>query len=43
MGRNPYTEKVKLFENGVEVEKEVEFFTWEKLDYVDIIKKEFSI
>jgi S-adenosylmethionine synthetase len=43
MGRQPYTEKVMVVENGVEVEKEVEFFTWEKLDYVDAIKKEFGI
>jgi S-adenosylmethionine synthetase len=34
---------VKIFDNGVETEKEVEFFTWEKLDYVDKIKAEFGI
>lgn len=43
MGREPYKEVVKIFEDGVEVEKEVEFFTWEKLDYVDTIKKEFGL
>lgn len=43
MGRNPYKEVVKVFENDVEVEKEVEFFTWEKLDYVDKIKEEFGL
>ena len=43
MGRKPYSQKIKLFENGVEIEKEVEFFTWEKLDYVDVIKKEFGL
>ncbi len=43
MGRKPYKEKVKVWENGVELEKEVEFFTWEKLDYVDVIRKEFGL
>jgi S-adenosylmethionine synthetase len=42
-GRTPYTKKVIVFENGEKVEKEIEFYTWEKLDYVDKIKKEFSI
>lgn len=44
MGRQPQTVK-KVFEspyNG-RVELEVELFTWEKLDYVDQIKKAFSI
>lgn len=44
MGRTPRTVK-KIFEspyNGT-IEKEVELFTWEKLDYVDIIKETFSI
>ena len=43
MGRDPYKEVVKVIENGSEIEKEVEFFTWEKLDYVDAIKKEFGL
>jgi len=43
MGRKPYKEKVKVMENGVEVEKEVEFFTWEKLDYVDAIREAFGL
>ena len=44
MGRQPYTEEVSLFlENGSETKKEVEFFAWEKLDYVDKIKKKFGI
>lgn len=44
MGRQPQT-VTKVFEspyNG-RVELEVELFTWEKLDYVDQIKKAFSI
>ena len=43
MGRKPYKKNIKLIENGVEIEKEVEFFTWEKLDYLDLIKEEFKI
>lgn len=42
MGRKP--EKVKrVFTSNYwdSVEKEVELFTWEKLDYVDVIKKSF--
>ena len=42
-GNRPYTQIVKFVENGVEVEREVEFFGWEKLDAVDDIKKEFGI
>jgi S-adenosylmethionine synthetase len=47
-GREPFTKKVKFYTNGngqgsQVVEKEVEFFGWEKLDYVDKIKKEFGL
>ena len=42
-GRTPYSEKVTVYEDGKPVEKEVEFFTWEKLDMVDDIKKEFNL
>ncbi|MCQ2249803.1 MAG: methionine adenosyltransferase [Bacteroidales bacterium] len=42
-GRAPYTENVEVIENGKKVTKAVEFFTWEKLDYVDQIKKEFAL
>ncbi|MFT5926259.1 MAG: S-adenosylmethionine synthetase, partial [Rubritalea sp.] len=44
MGRTPRIEKL-VFEspyNG-RVEREVELFTWEKLDYVDEVKKAFSL
>ncbi len=44
MGRQPHTIK-KTFEspyNG-KVSKEVELFTWEKLDYLKLIKKEFQL
>ena len=43
-GRKPYTETVQVFDkNGKEGTKEVEFFTWEKLDYVERLKKTFNI
>ena len=44
MGRKPVI-KTKTFTdiNGKTIEKKVELFTWEKLDYVDILKKEFKI
>jgi len=41
-GNEPYTKEVKICYNG-ETTKNVEFFAWEKLDYVDVIKKEFGI
>ncbi len=42
MGRKPL-KIIKTFElpNGEKYEKEVELFTWEKLDYVEQIRKEF--
>ncbi len=43
MGRKPYFQKVTVKQNGVDVEKEVEFFTWEKLDFVDEIKTLFNL
>ena len=42
-GNRPYTQVVKLHENGVEVEREIEFFGWERLDAVDMIRKEFGL
>jgi S-adenosylmethionine synthetase len=42
-GNRPYTQAVKFIENGHEVEREVEFFGWEKLDTVDEIKQEFGL
>lgn len=42
-GRTPYKEIVKIFQNDKEVSTEIEFFTWEKLDYVDKIKKAFNL
>ena len=42
-GRTPFKEKVMVNYGGVESTKEVEFFTWEKEDYVDQLRKEFKI
>jgi S-adenosylmethionine synthetase len=44
MGRTPRVVK-KRFDSPYEepFEKEVELFTWEKLDYMDRIKKEFGL
>jgi S-adenosylmethionine synthetase len=44
MGRTPVTVK-KCYESPYsgKVEKEVELFTWEKLDYVEPIKREFGL
>ncbi len=55
IGRESYKEEVELSYVDVRevnnkrteilktVTKKVEFFTWEKLDYVDVLKKEFKI
>ena len=41
-GNKPYTKEVPVFLNGVETTKQVEFFAWEKLDYVDVIRRAFD-
>ncbi len=43
VGRKPYKKEVTFVENGKEVRREVEFFTWEKLDYVDKLKQVFGL
>ncbi len=43
MGRSSYTKEVDVCYNGKKSKKKVEFFAWEKLDYVDKIKKEFAL
>jgi S-adenosylmethionine synthetase len=43
MGRTPYEKEVEIIRDGKSSKKKVGFFTWEKLDYVDAIKKEFGI
>ena len=42
-GNRPYVKPVKVWENGLECERDVEFFGWEKLDAVDMIKSEFGL
>ena len=42
-GRDVFKRKVQMGGNGQKYTKEVEFFGWEKLDYVTKIKKEFGI
>ncbi len=43
MGRASEKKTVKVKQNGNWTEKEVETFTWEKLDYVDKIKSAFGL
>jgi S-adenosylmethionine synthetase len=43
-GRTPYRQTVELIDNGGnKISKEIEFFTWEKTDAVDKIKKAFGL
>ena len=42
-GNRPYRQLVPVWENGVATEREVEFFSWEKLDAVEEIKRAFSL
>lgn len=42
-GRTPYTAEVEVVRNGKKETKQVEFFTWEKTDYVDTIKVAFNL
>ena len=42
-GNRPYTKVEKVWENGVECEREIEYFGWERLDAVELIKKEFGL
>ena len=43
MGRSPELKSLTFKGNGSNITKEVETFTWEKLDYVDKIKKAFGL
>ena len=42
-GRTPYKKEVEIIKDGKPQIKEVEFFTWEKLDRVEDIRKAFAI
>jgi len=43
MGREPYEKEVVLNYNGSTETKKVQFFAWEKLDYVDKVKAKFGL
>jgi S-adenosylmethionine synthetase len=43
MGREAERREVEFSNNGITEIKEVEFFAWEKLDFVDVLKKEFDL
>ena len=43
MGREPFTREVTFSTNGDSYTKDVDFFAWEKLDYVDKVRKVFEI
>ena len=43
MGRKSEQRQVSVRVNGQEISKTVETFTWEKLDYVDEVKKAFAL
>ena len=42
-GNRPYTKVEKVWENGVETEREIEFFGWERLDSVEKIMAEIGV
>lgn len=42
-GNRPYTKTETVWESGEAVEREIEFFGWEKLDAVEQIKAEFGL
>ncbi len=43
MGRTAYSEDVEIILNGRSEIRKIEFFGWEKTDYVDTIKKTFNL
>ncbi len=42
-GNRPYKETVKVWENGEEVDREVEFFGWERLDAIQQLREAFAL
>ncbi len=42
-GNRPYKETVKVWENGKEVDREVEFFGWERLDAIQQLREAFAL
>jgi S-adenosylmethionine synthetase len=43
MGREPQVRNILIHSDGKEVYEDVQFFGWEKLDYVDNLRKEFNL
>lgn len=43
MGREPFMKEVIFSKNGSSFTKEVEFFAWERLDYVEKVKEAFGL
>lgn len=43
MGRVPEIRNIVTHDNGKAIKEDVQFFGWEKLDYVDKLKKEFGL
>jgi len=43
MGRTPYKQNVEVFYNGIKEAKEVEFFPWENLDYIEPLITAFKL
>jgi len=43
MGRNPETKNVDFVINGTKISKEIETFTWEKLDCIEEVKSVFKL
>ena len=43
VGRTPYKESVTMIRNGVRTKELVQFFGWELLDSVDMIKEAFKL
>ena len=42
-GKKPYVQSLRLLRDGAWVERDVEFFSWEKLDSVDEIRAAFGL
>lgn len=42
-GREPYAREVEIWQNGYKMRREIEFFTWEKLDYAETLRDEFNL
>ena len=42
-GRDPFIAEVTVYQDGKPAKKEVQFFGWEKLDSVGLIKREFGL